>query len=76
MNGKVEFGRNFSSAKREEKLRPPQSIQYIKAMKIRRIFQEKKFHDFRKSYMQIGPCVVLKNWLENFPSIEGIQYIY
>ena len=33
--GKVEFGRNFSSAKREEKLRPPPVDSILKAMKIR-----------------------------------------
>ena len=49
--GKVEFGRNFSSAKREEKLRPPSSDSIHKPWKSRAkrgIFQEKNFSRFLK----------------------------
>ena len=72
--GKVEFGRNFSSAKREEKLRPPpRVIQYI-AMKIpseARDFPRKKFLTiFENPICKLGLVLFWNFGLRKFAKVD------
>ena len=55
MNGKVEFGRNFSSAKREEKLRPPPVDSIHKGHENPKDFPREKISRFSK--------ILYANWV-------------